>query len=229
MCVRFVTYPVATCLLKADTAQANQVVRISAPCCDQCYIKANTVQLHFWPEHTTKTSSVLPGKLTKDVMSYVDDNDFTYISPSIYIAFNGLSATDNCGLVGSSVGRTTIGFDPSDISSILTRADITTCSYTMLLEKRRSTITSIWTIPKQEPLSSKLLVYSDVFQNCSSVGGYAWYTELQDWQNANGMFALAGGLSSARISDRVYKDLLMMTRSMPPCYCHPHKDPTAPA
>jgi hypothetical protein len=204
MCVRFVRYRVATCSLKADTAQAKEVVRVSAPCCDQCYMKANTVQLYFWPEHATQTSSVLPGELTKDVVTYVDENEFTYISPSIYIAFNGLSATDNCGLVGSSVGRTTIGFDPSDISSILTRAEITTCSYTMLLEKRRSTITSIWTIPKEEPLSSKLLVYSDVFHNCSSVGGYAWFTELREWQNAIGV-ALAGGLSSSRISGRVNK------------------------
>ena len=39
------------------------------------------------------------------------------MSPTVYVAFDSLYATDGCGQVGPSVKATTIGFHPDELST----------------------------------------------------------------------------------------------------------------
>ncbi|KAF2029699.1 hypothetical protein EK21DRAFT_112743 [Setomelanomma holmii] len=48
----------------------------------------------------------------------VDENGFTFVSPSVYIAFTSLKATDSCGTVGKAPATFTLAFDPEEISTI---------------------------------------------------------------------------------------------------------------
>lgn len=112
--------------------------------------------------------------------SYVDDDDFTWTSPSVYIVFNGMSATDRCGLVGSSIGRMTMSFDPRDISTVLFRRTSHVCSYTGPYDPWTTRTDNMYGITVLEPLSSQLLTFSDVAQNCSSIEGYTWYDGMPE-------------------------------------------------
>lgn len=38
-------------------------------------------------------------------------------SPSVYVAFQSLNATDLCGLVGTTIARTTLAFAPDALST----------------------------------------------------------------------------------------------------------------
>jgi hypothetical protein len=141
------------------------------------------VQLIFWPPHATSTIHNGTAQSTGDTdnaATYVDDDNFTWTSPSVYIIFNGLSATDRCGLVGSSIGRTTMSFDPQDVSSILTRRVSHLCNYTEMVGPGTTLTTNIWASTALEPLTSQLLTYSDVAQNCSSIEGYTWYDGMPE-------------------------------------------------
>ncbi|OAL47977.1 hypothetical protein IQ07DRAFT_109623 [Pyrenochaeta sp. DS3sAY3a] len=52
------------------------------------------------------------------VVSIVDENGFTFISPSVYIAFTSLAATDSCGPVGNVPVTTTLALNPDEISTL---------------------------------------------------------------------------------------------------------------
>jgi hypothetical protein len=39
------------------------------------------------------------------------------VYPSVYVAFHAIAATDFCGIVGTAIDTTTIGFDQSHLSS----------------------------------------------------------------------------------------------------------------
>ena len=70
---------------------------------------------------TTSTDAVnkargltgLPGGDT----TFVSD-DFTFVSPSIYIAFETVSAIDSCGIVGSPHYYTTLSYAPDAVSTL---------------------------------------------------------------------------------------------------------------
>ena len=55
--------------------------------------------------------------LPEGISTFVS-NDFTFTSPSIYIAFETVSAIDSCGIVGSPHYSTTLSFAPEDVSTL---------------------------------------------------------------------------------------------------------------
>jgi len=135
-----------------------------------------------WPPHATSSGyngSAVSQDRTDSVATYVDDDNFTWTSPSVYIIFNGMSATDRCGLVGSSIGRTTMSFDPNDISTVLLRRASHVCSYTGTYNPTTTRSTDVYSTVL-EPLTFQLLTYSDIAQNCSSIEGYYWHDGLPE-------------------------------------------------
>ncbi|KAE9370111.1 hypothetical protein N431DRAFT_484419 [Stipitochalara longipes BDJ] len=79
----------------------------SQPCCYNCTLAGGNLQLFQWP-----TQTVSPPTST-----YINNLGFTFISPSVYVAFQTLEATNYCGEVGSIYHATTIAFSPNDIST----------------------------------------------------------------------------------------------------------------
>ncbi|KAF2681583.1 hypothetical protein K458DRAFT_433400 [Lentithecium fluviatile CBS 122367] len=171
-----------------------KAISATAPCCGRCTLYAKTVDLYFWPSATeTATPSVtglLPNQtavanaLQADSGSYVDEKGFTFVSPSIYIGFTSLGATDMCGEVGTPLYNTTLAFDPTEVSSVLPRTMTATCitSYTAADGVVRN-----GTVLEGEDVVTKALTYSDVAQNCSTISGYYWFSD-----NPSSYFAEAG-------------------------------------
>lgn len=59
------------------------------------------MQLIYWADQAqtaVPTSTILAPNGSG---SYVDEKDFTYVSPSVYLAFTYLAAVDQCGTVGT--------------------------------------------------------------------------------------------------------------------------------
>ncbi|TVY81937.1 hypothetical protein LSUE1_G003636, partial [Lachnellula suecica] len=81
----------------------------SEPCCATCSIFGGTVQVYFWPS----TSSATLGASA----TLVNSVGYTFTSPSVYVAFQSLYATDLCGDVFSRVAGTTIAFAPDELST----------------------------------------------------------------------------------------------------------------
>ncbi|KAH7067699.1 hypothetical protein BKA63DRAFT_123125 [Paraphoma chrysanthemicola] len=168
-------------------ALPQNVVFPSEPCCGSCSLQASTVKLIFWPSHSATTGNHVTTRLISTPIatsSFVDENDFTWISPSVYIAFSAISATNRCGLVGSVIRSTTMAFDPSDISSVLPQYSTDTCTFTStrvvagVTQYSASELLTNLNAPITRPLS-----YSDVAQNCSAIEGYYYLplvSELYD-------------------------------------------------
>ena len=95
----------------------------ASPCCGSCFVSAGPVQLVHWP-----TPAIDPG------VTAITSGTFTFTSPTQYIIFTSLFASNACGTQGSPVGLATLGFSPGQLSSILhwvptagtTTSDITT-------------------------------------------------------------------------------------------------------
>ncbi|KAJ4290317.1 hypothetical protein N0V90_010533 [Kalmusia sp. IMI 367209] len=160
-----------------------QLVTLDPPCCGQCRFANPTIQLYFWPTASadpTPSVTGLPANATaimtalpSDVKgTYVDDNGFTFTSPSLYLGFTSLGATDYCGPVGIEIYNTTIAFDPTEISTMLTQETRGTCTVTGTSRNGESyTTTAIdATIPAPLPITIE-----DVAQDCSTIEGYAWF------------------------------------------------------
>ncbi|KAF2004220.1 hypothetical protein P154DRAFT_560714 [Amniculicola lignicola CBS 123094] len=156
-----------------------RMAKIVPPCCGQCTIKAQTVHLFFWASDVagpTPTVTGLPASATGVVSqltgdgSYVDDSGFTFISPSVYIGFTSVGATDRCGDVGTKIINSTVGFDPSELSTVRVATVATSC---LISDSPTYTYTSeIFTTP--DPV---LLTFADVAQDCSTIEGYYYFTE----------------------------------------------------
>ncbi|KAL8845821.1 MAG: hypothetical protein Q9221_009041 [Calogaya cf. arnoldii] len=117
-------------------------------CCMNCYVYFPEVEVFYWPvpeseascangsKPTVTSQAVLPTGAAKtaearynalfgnssitDVVSIVNDNGFTFVSPSIYVAFGDVSAGDACGAIGLGKDHyvTTLGtraFDPANV------------------------------------------------------------------------------------------------------------------
>lgn len=138
----------------------------------------------FWPSHLSDSGQIETASPTStaSAVSYVDDDNFTWVSPSVYMIFNGMSATDYCGLVGSSIGRTIMSFDPQDVSSILVRQTSHVCYFSQYVPgpdggpKTLNIGSSVF----YEPPESRLINFNDVAQNCSTIEAYTWLENMPE-------------------------------------------------
>ncbi|KAL6721685.1 hypothetical protein ACLMJK_000789 [Lecanora helva] len=124
----------------ASDIQTNEV---QSHCCGSCEFVYISVQLFYWPAEHSNTacyasvgtpaetaSATLQPKLRgrgenasitaapKGLGYAVDEDGFTYTSPSIYIKFPSLSAGDRCGPLGvQSYTSATLSFSPGELST----------------------------------------------------------------------------------------------------------------
>ncbi|KAF2205702.1 hypothetical protein GQ43DRAFT_270540 [Delitschia confertaspora ATCC 74209] len=169
---------------RQDELDPVRAVKATPPCCGLCKLQAQTVQLYYWPNQaTTAVPSVtgLPKNASAVVSAfahngsgiYVDDSGFTFTSPSVYIGFTSLGATDLCGAVGTVLYNTTVGFDPGELSSYETTTT-ETCYFSP------STVGGTVT---QQPsgylmsTNNRPLNYASVAQNCSTINGYYYFPD----------------------------------------------------
>ncbi|KAH7116201.1 hypothetical protein B0J11DRAFT_618555 [Dendryphion nanum] len=89
------------------------------PCCGQCYFRVLTVDFHYWPDEPTSVPlNTLNSEMLRQPTTIVDAAGFTFVSPSVYLGFQYLQATDRCGQVGSVVTHTTLAFDLDEVSTV---------------------------------------------------------------------------------------------------------------
>ncbi|KAH8601639.1 hypothetical protein B0O99DRAFT_588829 [Bisporella sp. PMI_857] len=87
--------------------------KATSPCCNKCTVTAGEVQVFHWPAATT----------TQDVTevasssTFINSNNFTFVSPSIYVAFQSLYAVDYCS-TRSMFKPTTLAFNVSELSTV---------------------------------------------------------------------------------------------------------------
>lgn len=116
-------------------------------CCMDCYVYFPNVEVYYWPvpesEEVCANSSqpivtaqaVLPPGANKTaaarfntlysnssqpagVVSTVNADGFTFVSPSVYVAFGDVSAGDACGAVGQKHTSVTLGFAPGELFTV---------------------------------------------------------------------------------------------------------------
>ncbi|KAK3170204.1 hypothetical protein OEA41_009590 [Lepraria neglecta] len=69
--------------------------------------------LHYWPTPAP----------ARNVTTVVGADNFTYTSPSVYVVYKGISATNDCGqTLGSTTTSLTVSFAPSDLTTFSNRA-----------------------------------------------------------------------------------------------------------
>ncbi|KAK6005267.1 hypothetical protein QM012_008046 [Aureobasidium pullulans] len=139
------------------------------PCCSSCYMTAGTIDFYFWPDQATPTTPA-PGQPSTSVNAA----GFTFTSPSVYMAFSSLVASNRCGQVGDAWTNTTIAFDASEITTArpvttLTQyeSDYVSDGYTY-----RDMGSAVTTQPPPRSLD-----YNDVGQNCSTISGYVYWPD----------------------------------------------------
>ncbi|PGH26422.1 hypothetical protein AJ80_01920 [Polytolypa hystricis UAMH7299] len=149
------------------------------PCCSSCTMVGQTVQLIFWP-----TPAPIPA-----VSTIVDENGFTFVSPSVYIAFTDLHAADLCGTVGPSEGVTTMSFGESELYSMASPITIPGA-------------TNTWGAPVVTTPPPALIDYEDLMQNCSTKLGYFYdpanpSNYFMDWDVCHPTIVLPDGIYNA--------------------------------
>lgn len=101
-------------------------------CCGPCSIYYPTVSLKYWPVASPNTSCLdhpatstqlaarahdLPTNGSLSPSYAVGSDDFTYISPSVYVAFGDVTAGNLCGTVGAVHSSVTLVFAPGELST----------------------------------------------------------------------------------------------------------------
>ncbi|KAI9719263.1 MAG: hypothetical protein M1812_003593 [Candelaria pacifica] len=82
---------------------------VTPPCCnDYCDIKASAVELIYWPK---------PSAL-HNITTLVDSTGFTYTYPSVYIVYKQLSATNDCGVLGTTFASLTRAYPSNEIQTV---------------------------------------------------------------------------------------------------------------
>ncbi|KAE9377495.1 hypothetical protein N431DRAFT_327860 [Stipitochalara longipes BDJ] len=82
----------------------------SSPCCRTCTFSMGDIEVYHWPTGTVASS----------LQTLTNTDGYYFVYPSIYVSFHTIAARDLCGLVGTApglTGATTIGFDPSELST----------------------------------------------------------------------------------------------------------------
>ena len=164
---------------------------------------AGTVQLYYWPDATTSDENTAERALM--VSTYVDESGYTFVSPSVYVAFTSLWAEDHCGTVGNVLTSTTMAFDLSEVSTFGDDKRSTSCTGNTELQyifsKSFPGYMNLWTVPQP-------LTLADLGQNCSALRGI--YYDPNDRYNY-----LYNSKSTSCIL-KVRKKVLTSHRSMPP-------------
>ncbi|KAH8810982.1 hypothetical protein F5884DRAFT_263543 [Xylogone sp. PMI_703] len=98
-------------LISVVTTETGQFepITFASPCCSSCTVLASKLQLIYWP---TPAPSDFTGS------TIVNSEGFTFTSPSVYIAFNDLSASNLCGAFATITKPVTISVPPNEISSV---------------------------------------------------------------------------------------------------------------
>ncbi|KAI5369339.1 hypothetical protein Slin15195_G002150 [Septoria linicola] len=157
------------------------------PCCSTCLMSAGTIEFFWWPDLASSTSTALQEGYTavngeSATITAVGKNGFVFTSPSVYMAFSSLYATNLCGTVGEAWENTTIGFHPSEISTvntfITTSESYTTFTYSGSVETALANILGTRLPPS--PINC-----ADLAQNCSSISGYVYFPD-DPQNNVNG-------------------------------------------
>ncbi|KAI9706019.1 MAG: hypothetical protein M1836_005425 [Candelina mexicana] len=79
------------------------------PCCNvYCDIKASAVELFYWPK-----SSAL-----QNVTTLVDSTGFTFTYPSVYVVYQQLSASNDCGVLGRTFASLTKAYASDAIMTL---------------------------------------------------------------------------------------------------------------
>ncbi|KAL8705801.1 MAG: hypothetical protein Q9201_001088 [Fulgogasparrea decipioides] len=115
-------------------------------CCMNCYVYFPQVEVFYWPvpeseetcangsEPIVTAQAILPTGAARTaearlhslysnssvtgVVSTVNADGFTFISPSVYVAFGDVSAGDACGAVGQKHTSITLGFAPGELQTV---------------------------------------------------------------------------------------------------------------
>ncbi|KAL8904220.1 MAG: hypothetical protein Q9207_003408 [Kuettlingeria erythrocarpa] len=115
-------------------------------CCMDCYVYFPHVEVYYWPvpeseevcandsQPLVTAQAVLPTGAAKTAavrfnslysnssqpgeVSTVNADGFTFISPSVYVAFGDVSAGDACGAVGQKHTSITLGFAPGELQTV---------------------------------------------------------------------------------------------------------------
>ncbi|KAL8970130.1 MAG: hypothetical protein Q9183_001669, partial [Haloplaca sp. 2 TL-2023] len=115
-------------------------------CCMNCYIYFPNVDVYYWPvpeeeeicangteplrtaqvEQLTSAAKTAEAKFNALVrnnsitgpVSTVNDQGFTFVSPSVYVAFHDVSAGDACGDIGQEHTSITLGFAPGELQTV---------------------------------------------------------------------------------------------------------------
>ncbi|KAF2819033.1 hypothetical protein CC86DRAFT_432467 [Ophiobolus disseminans] len=170
---------ILTTLTMSYNGTALDVVRREAPCCGACKLWANELQLLYWPDQATRdtTSKDKAGNRNVDAIAiptpsklrtYVDENGFTFISPSVYMAMTSLRAWDSCGPVGQcqDVLSTTLAFNAEEISTLKPSRYVTSCSGRLPGSRAESSY------------MTRRMTFADLHRNCSSYVGYFYLSDF---------------------------------------------------
>ncbi|KAG9632771.1 hypothetical protein KCU77_g11315, partial [Aureobasidium melanogenum] len=139
------------------------------PCCSSCYMTAGTIDFYFWPDQATPTAPASGQPSTS-----VNAEGFTFTSPSVYMAFSSLVASNRCGQVGDAWTNTTIAFDASEITTA--RPVTTLTQYESDYVSDGTTYRDMGSAVTTQP-PPRSLDYNDVGQNCSTISGYVYWPD----------------------------------------------------
>lgn len=100
-------------------------------CCGQCTVYFSMVDVMYWPvagANTACLNSAASGGVVSSpatvrpsnnsISTTVGPDGFTYASPSIYVAYHDISASDLCGQVGPKHTSITLSFEPGQLSTL---------------------------------------------------------------------------------------------------------------
>ncbi|KAI5193570.1 hypothetical protein E4T39_08879 [Aureobasidium subglaciale] len=140
------------------------------PCCSSCYMTAGTIDFYFWPDQATPTAPA-PGQPSTSVNA----EGFTFTSPSVYMAFSSLVASDACGQVGDAWTSTTIAFDASEITTAQPITTLTQLESDYVSNDGKTYRMMGSAVTTQPP--PKSVNYDEVGQNCSTISGYVYWPD----------------------------------------------------
>ena len=101
-------------------------------CCGQCTVYFSRVQVNYWPVPGANTACLNSGigsnnlasslatvpPSNNSVSTTVGPDGFTYTSPSVYLAYHDISASNICGQVGPKHTSVTVAVDPGQLSTL---------------------------------------------------------------------------------------------------------------
>ncbi|CAO2651833.1 Nn.00g001160.m01.CDS01 [Neocucurbitaria sp. VM-36] len=200
------------------TLKPSAIISRKAPCCGACYLTVQGLNLFYWPEQDASTSNKGVGT---DIVraihagfdtpaSNVDENGFTFISPSVYIAITSVAAWDYCG---PSILSTTMALDAEELSTLSPSTVPQTCPPGVF--------------PFTSTTFTRRMTFPDLQQNCSTYAAYNWDSDwFFNWIDQDDPTPGSGppsipGPTSTRASDPTIE-----VESPPAWFLNPLSEPT---